>query len=58
MLVGFLIKDEEDWEDWKTRVASVEGKPIFSILNDAGTVSRQGRREALDEVEVFDDDDE
>lgn len=56
MLIGFLIKDEEDWEDWKTRVASTQGKPIINILSAGDTTPWQGRREALDEVEAFDDD--
>ncbi|OJJ00998.1 hypothetical protein ASPVEDRAFT_128274 [Aspergillus versicolor CBS 583.65] len=56
MLIGFLIKDEEDWEDWKTRVASIQGKPIINILSTGDTTPWQGRREALDEVETFDDD--
>ncbi|KAL2816864.1 hypothetical protein BDW59DRAFT_153031, partial [Aspergillus cavernicola] len=55
MLIGFLIRDEDDWEDWKDRVTSVEGKSIINILDDSDTVTWQGRREALDEVEAFDD---
>ncbi|KAL4864946.1 hypothetical protein BDV12DRAFT_175310 [Aspergillus spectabilis] len=56
MLIGFLIKDEGDWKDWKTRVASAQGKPIINIISENETVSWQGRKEALDEVEAFDDD--
>ncbi|KAL4805237.1 hypothetical protein BDV18DRAFT_16646 [Aspergillus unguis] len=58
MLIGFLIKDLSDWEDWKARVTSVEGKPIINILNNGDAASWQGRTEALDEVEAFDDDDD
>ncbi|KAL3486196.1 hypothetical protein BJX62DRAFT_24695 [Aspergillus germanicus] len=58
MLIGFLIKDEQDWEDWKTRVESTEGKPIINIHTASDAFSFQERSEALDEVEAFDDDDE
>ncbi|EKV21937.1 hypothetical protein PDIP_01620 [Penicillium digitatum Pd1] len=59
MLIGFLIKDEEDWADWKKRVQSTPGQPIVHMLPcqhqpDNG----QGRAEALDEVEALDDSDE
>ncbi|KAL4923294.1 cysteine protease ATG4 [Aspergillus undulatus] len=56
MLIGFLIQDEEDWNDWKGRVTSMEGEAIINILNESDSVTWQGRREALDEVEAFDDD--
>jgi cysteine protease ATG4 len=58
MLIGFLIKDDADWADWKARVQSTTGKPIIHLVTgeppiDAG----HGRKEALDEVEVLDDSD-
>ncbi|CBF82642.1 cysteine protease ATG4 [Aspergillus nidulans FGSC A4] len=55
MLIGFLIRDEDDWEDWKARIMSLEGKPIITILSESDAASWKGRREALDEVEAFDD---
>ena len=55
MLIGFLIKDEEDWNDWKRRVVSVQGQPIVYVLDRAQPGHGQGRSEALDEVEAFDD---
>ncbi|KAL4907593.1 cysteine protease atg4 [Aspergillus multicolor] len=58
MLIGFLIKDENDWKDWQDRVTSMEGKPIITIMRHSEPVSWQGRMEAVDEVEIFDDDDE
>lgn len=59
MLIGFLIKDEQDWEDWKRRVTSVEGKPIVHISNTELLFGPGQEREgALDEVEALDDDDE
>ncbi|KAF3403802.1 putative cysteine protease atg4 [Penicillium rolfsii] len=58
MLIGFLIRNDADWADWKARVQSTTGKPIIHLVTgeppiDAG----HGRREALDEVEVLDDSD-
>lgn len=57
MLIGFLIKDEQDWHDWKTRVKSTPGKPIVHILSgDSQLADTFERAEALDEVEALDDD--
>lgn len=36
MLIGFLIKDDADWADWKDRVRSTPGKPIVHILATGG----------------------
>lgn len=58
MLIGFLIKDEIDWTDWKERVQSTPGKPIIHIFaNGVQADEGYGRKEALDEVEVLDDSD-
>lgn len=58
MLIGFLIRDEADWADWKERVRSTPGKPIVQIVATGPQLYEgQGRREALDEVEVLDDSD-
>lgn len=54
MLIGFLIRDEDDWADWKRRVSSVNGKPIVHVPR-AETSHGRGREEALDEVEALDD---
>jgi cysteine protease ATG4 len=59
MLIGFLIKDEDDWIDWKRRILSAQGKPIVNIFNLESRHSSAPEREgALDEVEALDDDDE
>ncbi|KAL1983071.1 hypothetical protein VTN96DRAFT_484 [Rasamsonia emersonii] len=58
MLIGFLIKDEDDWADWKRRISSTEGKAIIHVFStEAGTSSGHEREGALDEVEALDDDD-
>lgn len=53
MLIGFLIRDEADFKDWKERVQATSGKPIINILSEE-PVAEGGRMGALDEVEVLD----
>ncbi|KAJ5124635.1 uncharacterized protein N7515_008460 [Penicillium bovifimosum] len=56
MLIGFLIKDEDDWADWKNRIQSTTGRPIVHIILGQNQPARgYTRAEALDEVEVLDD---
>ena len=55
MLIGFLVKNEDDWEDWKRRIGSIAGKRIIHVFKGVETTHNQGRREALDEVEALDD---
>jgi cysteine protease ATG4 len=57
MLIGFLIRTEEDWQDWKRRVMSTQGAPIIHVSDiDIETSSPSERASALDEVEALDDD--
>jgi cysteine protease ATG4 len=58
MLIGFLIKDEDDWENWKQRVCSVPGKPIIHVSNDEASLfgPSSEREGAVDEVEALDED--
>lgn len=60
MLIGFLIKDEADWEDWKTRLTEVKGKPIVHIYERQPPIPGEPkeRKEAVDEVETFDDEED
>jgi len=57
MLIGFLIKDEGDWDDWKRRVGEVKGKAIVHVYEKEPPTPGETRvREgAVDEVETFDD---
>ena len=65
MLIGFLIRDEADWEDWKRRIQSVKGKGIVHVydkepphtgeLRDGEGREREG---AVDEVQVLDEDED
>ena len=59
MLMGFLIRDENDWEDFKTRVSEVRGKKIVNIFkSEPPNPGQTERKEAVDEVETFDDEDD
>jgi cysteine protease ATG4 len=57
MLLGFLIRDERDWMDWKERIAEVKGKGIVRVYDKAppGDGEVKEREGAVDEVETFDD---
>ena len=57
MLLGFLIRDREDWKSWRQAIADMEGKPVIHIADAEPVVNHdEGRESAVDEVEVFDDD--
>ncbi|TQN66675.1 Cysteine protease ATG4 [Colletotrichum shisoi] len=59
MLVGFLIRDEDDWAEWKRNVKHVQGKAVIHVA-DRDPVPRGGKGErdgAIDEVEILSDDD-
>jgi len=60
MLIGFLIRDEADWEDWKRRLKEVKGKAIVNVYDKEPPVpgETKERKEAIDEVETFDDDED
>jgi cysteine protease ATG4 len=60
MLVGFLIKDEDDWSDWKRRIQTPQesGKAIVhvhAVSSEAAPSPTHERATALDEVEALDD---
>jgi cysteine protease ATG4 len=57
MLIGFLIKNDDDWADWKSRVQSSAGKPIVHIFPGQKPEHGEARAEAVNEVEVLDDSD-
>jgi len=60
MLIGFLIRDEADWEDWKKGVAETAGKPIIHVAAREPTFAAAGeeREGAIDEVQAFDDEED
>jgi cysteine protease ATG4 len=59
MLIGFLIRDEADWNDWKRRLQETKGKAIVHVYSKTPpTPGQQERKEAVDEVSTFDDEDD
>lgn len=54
MLIGFLIRDQEDWDDWLNRIQAVKGRPIIHVLKQMNPDHDQ-EAEALDQVEALDD---
>ncbi|KAG7134509.1 cysteine protease ATG4 like protein [Verticillium longisporum] len=60
MLIGFVIHDEDDWDEWKLNVKHVQGKAVIHVA-DYDPVhhgAAGGRAGAIDEVELLSDDDE
>lgn len=60
MLIAFLIRDENDWKDWRRAVQAVQGKAIVHVADKDPLLHGRGmeREGAIDEVETFDDEDE
>ena len=60
MLLGFLIRTRQDWNDWRMRVTEVQGKPVVHVADKEPSMIGQvaERPEAVDEVETLDDDDD
>ncbi|KAL8683064.1 MAG: hypothetical protein Q9186_000974 [Xanthomendoza sp. 1 TL-2023] len=58
MLIGFLIRDKGDWDDWRRRVTEVQGKPVVHVADTEPAAIGQNveRAGAVDEVETLDDD--
>lgn len=60
MLIGFLIRDEDDWKKWREAVSTVPGKPIVHVTDKEpvyASVTKE-RPEAIDEIETFDTEDD
>jgi len=60
MLIGFLMRDEDDWHKWRHEVEGMRGKAIIQVADkDPALLGLGGERDAaIDEVESFDDDDD
>lgn len=59
MLIGFLIKSESDWADWRRRIESGQGKSIIHVADhEPNLYSSEGRDGAVDEVEILSDEDD
>lgn len=58
MLIGFLIRDEEDWKDWRRGVKHVQGKAIIHVSDHDPVAQINEHGGILDRVEILSDDDE
>jgi cysteine protease ATG4 len=60
MLIGFLIRDEEDWLNWRRDVRHVQGKAIINVADHDPMMRGTGsqRDEAIDEVQTLSDDED
>lgn len=57
MLIGFLIRNEDDWLEWRQCVKQVQGKAIIHIADQDVAHQTAERENAVDEVEPLSDDD-
>lgn len=56
MLLGFLVRSKEDFEDWTRAVRSLDSKPIIHVHDtEPRYASGPERPEAVDEVETWDE---
>jgi len=60
MLLAFLIRDENDWKEWRRAVKEVQGKAVIHVADKDPALHGMGaeRESAIDEVETFDDEDD
>ena len=59
MLLAFLIRDEADWRSWREEMSVAQGKVILHIGDKEPIFSEDSdRRNTVDQVETFDDDDD
>lgn len=57
MLIAFLVKDENDWWDWKQRIRNSFGNSIIHVADTEPPLHGHGteRSSAVDDVEILDD---
>ncbi|KAL9584839.1 MAG: hypothetical protein Q9212_001871 [Teloschistes hypoglaucus] len=60
MLIGFLIRDEEDWYKWRKSVTEVQGKAVIHVADKEPSIHGLDAecQSAMDDVETFDDEDD
>ncbi|KAF1839545.1 autophagy-related protein-like protein 4 [Decorospora gaudefroyi] len=56
MLLAFLITSQDDYDDWKDGVRSVQGKSVVHVQDKEPAPRGQEREGAIDEVESWDED--
>ncbi|KAI1496034.1 protease required for autophagy [Biscogniauxia marginata] len=57
MLIGFLIRDEEDWRDWRRSVKHVQGKAIIHVSDHDPVAQLDEGGGVMDEVQTLSDED-
>ncbi|SPO01303.1 related to ATG4 - essential for autophagocytosis [Cephalotrichum gorgonifer] len=56
MLIGFLIRNRDEWVEWRRSVRHVQGKPVISVTDRATVLSGEPNPGGLiDEVEALSD---
>lgn len=60
MLLGFLIKDAEDWKRWRTMNKDIMGKPVVHVADNEPVPLDNDfdQRTTVDAVEAFDNENE
>lgn len=58
MLIGFLIRDEEDWKEWRRSVKHVQGKAIIHVSDHDPVARMHEEGGMIDEVQTLSDDDD
>lgn len=55
MLLAFLVTSEDDYNEWKQGVLSVQGKCVVHVQDQEPAPRGQERASAVDEVESWDE---
>ncbi|KAK6952699.1 Cysteine protease atg4 [Daldinia eschscholtzii] len=58
MLIGFLIRDEEDWKDWRRSVKHVQGKAIIHVSDHDPIAQMEEAGGAIDDVKTLSDEED
>ena len=58
MLIGFLIRNEEDWVDWRRSVQHVQGKAIIHVSDHDPVAQMNERGGVMDNAEILSDDED
>lgn len=60
MLIGFLIRDRDDWDLWRRSLSQVQGKPVVHVADKEPVMDgEEARRQStVYDVETLDDDED
>ncbi|KAL9020755.1 MAG: hypothetical protein Q9185_002071 [Variospora sp. 1 TL-2023] len=60
MLIGFLIRDRDDWDLWRRSLSQVQGKPVVHVADKEPVMDREEarRQSTVYDVETLDDDED